>query len=292
MRKASFLLSTLLITLSLILLVSVPAFAAKPAGNLASAQTVAWNLSADVMPVPPYGSLDIPGSDVASKLIVNQPNGNTEVTLTGVMNGLTPNTTYTVYVSKGYTPFVSASIDMNFVADFYVNNNWASAYDINLATGTAGYPAGSASYSYNWDSITYSFSGNTFNLTSVYSASNADVASRGCITHMTGTIAADGSISGEWDDNYPSQTGSRTGTWTAPAGTATQYSGSTGWSGLFSSSIQPFTFTTDEFGSGSWHLNLRDENFPTGGPTFDMSVWINGAGGTILISDTFQVVKG
>ena len=76
----------------------------KPTGNLAGAKEVDWNLSGDVMPVPPYGSFDIEGSDIASKLIVNQPNGNVEVTVTGVMKGLDPNTTYTVILSNGYTP--------------------------------------------------------------------------------------------------------------------------------------------------------------------------------------------
>ncbi|GAI99267.1 unnamed protein product, partial [marine sediment metagenome] len=124
--------------------------AAKPAGNLAGAQKVNWNLSAAVMPVPPYGSRDITGSDTASKLIVNQPNGNTVVTITGAMNGLNPNTTYTVYLSKGYAPMTS-------------------------------------------------------------------------------------------------------------------------WSGLFTSTVPTFTFTTNDSGSGSWHLNLRDDNFPLSG-TYTLSV--------------------
>ncbi len=69
--------------------------------NLAGAVKVPWNLSGNVMPIPPYSYYDIPGSDTASKLIVNQPNGNTEVTITGVMNGLESNTTYTVILSTG-----------------------------------------------------------------------------------------------------------------------------------------------------------------------------------------------
>ena len=67
---------------------ALPVLAVKPVDT--GAQTYAWHLSGDVMPVPPYGSIDIPGSDTASKLIVNQPNGNTEVAITGVMNGLLP----------------------------------------------------------------------------------------------------------------------------------------------------------------------------------------------------------
>ena len=162
----SLLVLTVSILVSAVIIPSI-AFAAKPAGNLAGAIKVPWNLSADVMPVPPYGSKDIPGSDTASKLIVNQPNGNTEVTITGAMNGLNPNTTYTVYLSKGYD------------------------------------------------------------------------------LHTT-------------------------------------------WPGLFTGTVPDFTFMTDGYGVGSWHINLRDANFP-GSETYTLSVWINETGGTMLVSDNFQV---
>ncbi|MBN1971797.1 MAG: hypothetical protein JW870_20730 [Candidatus Delongbacteria bacterium] len=143
----------------------------KPEGNLAGAVEVPWNLSGDVMPVPPYGSIDIPGSDTASKLIVNQPNGSVKVTLTGVMSGLVPNTEYTVYLANAYVP-----------------DKW-----------------------------------------------------------------------------YP---------------------------GLFTSTVQPFTFITDEYGSGSWHINLRDSDFVNGAGTYTLSVWIVAkvVNKTILISDNFEVV--
>src|SRR5690348_13505983 len=81
-------------------------FAAKPAGNNAGVVQYDWHASADVLPAPPYGSADIPGATQASKLIVNQPNGKIIANMTGVMNGLLPNTEYAVYVSKVYTPYV------------------------------------------------------------------------------------------------------------------------------------------------------------------------------------------
>jgi hypothetical protein len=231
---------------------------------LAAAQKVNWNLSAAVMPVPPYGSLDIPGSDTTSKLIVNQPNGNTEVAITGVMNGLTPNTEYTVFISNGYQKYVPASIAANWVASFSFDGvNVVSAYDIDLTSGTATYPAGSPGpYPYTSSGIVYSFIGNTFNLTSTYDPV-ADPAAAGCVTHMSGTIAPNGSISGTWDDNYPNAAGSRSGFWTAPVGTAVQASGSTGWTGFFNTQ-QAFTFTTDAYGAGSWHVNLKDADLPAG----------------------------
>jgi len=158
------LLATVVLTMALV----ASALAVKPAANLAGNVKVPWNLSADVMPDPPYGSIDIPGSDTASKLNVNQPNGSTEVTITGAMNGLVADTTYSVYLSKGY------------IVD-------------------------------------------------------------------------------------------------------------TTWPGLFTSTVPTFTFTTDEFGAGSWHINMRDSDFVAPG-SYDLSVWINAAGGTLLISDTFVVV--
>ena len=95
---------------------------------------------------------------------------------------------------------------------------------------------------------------------------------------VTGTIASDGSMSGTspWE-------------WHTTSGAATLASGSTGWSGLFTSTVPAFTFTTDEFGAESWHINLRDSDFPVAG-TYTLSVWINEAGLTMLISDNFEVI--
>jgi hypothetical protein len=152
-------------------MIAIPVGAVKPTYNLAAAEEVAWHVSAEVGPVPPYGDGDILGSDTSSKLIVNQPKGNTEVAMTGVMNGLNPNTVYTVLLSKGYFT------------------------------------------------------------TPVY------------------------------------------------------------WPGLFTSTIPTFTFTTDEYGSGSWHITLRDTIF-TGAGTYALSVWVNSPSRTILISNTFTVVVG
>lgn len=109
----SLLVLTVSVLVSAVIIPSI-AFAVKPAGNLAGAIKVPWNLSADVMPAHPcgaYGTLDIPGSDTASKLIVNQPNGNTEVTITGAMNGLHSNTEYTVYLSNKYTPYTPLDVN-------------------------------------------------------------------------------------------------------------------------------------------------------------------------------------
>lgn len=275
--------SLLFVVVLLIAIGASPVLAAKPAGNLAGAEKVPWNLSAAVMPVPPYGSLDIPGSDTASKLIVNQPNGNIEVAITGAMNGLNPNTTYTVYLSKGYTPY--APLDVTGAYKWLVLDTYH--HDLVITTqnpdgtfsGTGGYPAGSSPYTAAGQTpeiITGQAIGNQITFTTTYLGPY----NPGYSVTVSGTIATDGSISG----NSPWE-------WHTTSGAATLASGSTGWPGLFTSTVPSFTFVTDEYGAGSWHVNLTDADL-SGEGTFDLSVWINEAGLTMLISDTFQVTKG
>jgi len=270
----------LLVAIVLIMALAAPALAVKPADNLAGNVKVGWNLSADVMPVPPYGSLDIPGSDEASKLNVNQPNGNTEVAITGVMNGLNPSTTYTVYLSKGYTPYTPLNVIGTY--KWLVLNTYE--HDLIIDTqnpdgtfsGTGGYPAGGSPYNASGQTaevITGLVVGNQISLTTTYLGPY----NTGYTATAEGTIAADGTMSGTipWE-------------WHSTDGAVALASGSTGWPGLFAPTIQPFTFVTDEFGAGSWHVNMRDSDFSDPG-TYTLSVWIN-AGGTLLISDNFEVV--
>ena len=274
-----------------LILLAVPSviFAAKPTGNDAGSQKVDWNLSGAVMPIPPYGSGDIPGSDTASKLIVNQPNGNTEVTITGVMNGLTANTTYTVYLSPKYIPYVFTG--WNVVGDWVLRLHYgAGIYDHDIFitvqsdgsfTGTGGYPASSDppyNYPYN-ETVTGTINVMTGAVTihSLYQ--------NGYAYDATGTIAPDGTMSGTWHG-----TGQPTYAWESISGQAIKtHTGDTNWHGEFTSTVPAFTFTTDEFGAGSWHINLKNADFPNPG-NFTLSVWIDVAGRTILISDVFTVV--
>ncbi len=268
----------ILIVALVILVVPGIVYGEKPDGNKAKAQEVDWNLSADVMPVPKYGSKDIPGSDTVSKLIVNQPNGKVEVAITGVMNGLDPNTTYTVYLSNGYTKYSPTDITGTYT--WLVLGTYS--HDLIIDTqnpdgtfsGTGGYPSGSSPYTSSGqtsETITGSFTGNQVTLTTTYLGPH----SPGYSATAVGTIAADGSMSGivPWE-------------WHTTGGAVTLASGSTGWPGLFND-LTTFTFTTDEFGSASWHINLRDEDFPESGD-YTLSVWIND-GGTLLVSDNFDV---
>lgn len=260
------------------LIFSVPSvLAVKPAGNLASAEKVPWNLSAEVMKVPPYGSRDIPGSDEASKLIVNQPNGNVEVVITGAMNGLNPNTVYTVYLSRGYAKNFARwslvgdwKLEFDYLGGIYPHDMW-------ITTETDTTFSGTGSNSHTWVVTgTKSGSGVSISMTIDYDGSTYEVIADGTIV--------DGSMSGTWASNV-----GQSGTWESVSGSAIfqGYVG-TGWSGLFTSTIPPFTFTTDEYGAGSWHINLRDSDFPGPG-TYTLSVWINEAGGTMLISNNFSV---
>ena len=255
----------------------------KPAGNLAGAEEVAWNLSGDVMPVPPYGpygKVDIPGSDTASKLIVNQPNGAVEVTITGVMNGLTPTTTYTVYLSKEYTKYTPINIMGTYtwlVLGTYLHDMIINTQNPDgTFSGIGGYPAGNSPYTSSGqtpETITGQVMGNAINIT--FTTTYIGPYNPGYTVTVLGTIAEDGSMSGviPWE-------------WHTISGNATVASGSTGWPGLFTITVPKFTFTTDIYGSGSWHVNLRDSDFQDPG-TYTLSVWINN--GTILISNNFQV---
>ena len=92
---------SVILSLILVVVFTGKVLADKPDGNINGGQKVNWNLSGAVMPVPPYGSADITGSDTASKLTVGQPRCDEKAEINGEMKGFTPNTTYTVYLSKG-----------------------------------------------------------------------------------------------------------------------------------------------------------------------------------------------
>jgi len=82
-------------------------------------------------------------------------------------------------------------------------------------TGDGGYPVTGPPDAYHWNITSGSNSGNTLALTMTY-----DVGVPGVVMHMNGTIAANGSISGTWDDNAGAGGATRTGTFTATGATA------------------------------------------------------------------------
>jgi hypothetical protein len=392
-------LGTVLIAVFLFSVLAIlPVSAARAPTNYAGADKVAWHASAEVMPVPPYGSVDIPGAATASKLIVNEPNGNTQVTLTGVMKGLAPNTQYTVYISNGYTPYDvtgwnvqgSFMVDVEYLGGHYPEN-MVLTQSGSAITGTS---LGGGPYPV-FTIVTGTVDGNKIYF---------DMTLGGLTTRLNGTIAPDGSMSGTWADIVG---GSRTGAWATTSGHAVAtYTGDLGWPGMFLSTtpmwdvsgnwvlscldyynhtymismnqvggvvtgegtyplptegptsiwetltgsvagntltlhgvyfsdaarlnptgytfdavlainpdgtltgtangykfislsgaaislaptrLSTFTFTTNDDGSATWHVNLKKVNLQGLKGVFPMSVWINGGGATLLISDTFSI---
>src|SRR5262245_59141400 len=88
--------------------------------------------------------------------------------------------------------------------------------------GTGDYAPGQ-SWANTWHITSGSVVGNTLDLTWVYDTGTADVV--GVTHHMTGTIAANGGITGSWSDNYvqggsPAPNTTRTGTFTATGATS------------------------------------------------------------------------
>ncbi len=98
------------------------------------------------------------------------------------------------------------------------------AHDMTLAqdsngglTGDGGSPAGGNVYT--WEIATGTVSGDDINFVAHYTAT-ADAVDPLTVLNVDGTIAADGSMSGTWSDNY--QGGARSGTWETTSGTAVE----------------------------------------------------------------------
>jgi hypothetical protein len=266
--------------------------ALKEKPNQAGAEKVPWNLSGAVMPVPPfgpYGTADIPGSDTASKLIVNRPNGNTWLTLTGIMRGLAPRTTYTVYISNGYAPYVQTGWDVtgSYTIDLTFEGAHIPEYLVLTQTGagiTGTYLALDAAGTVSpWNIDSGTVTGDQLTFTAHFQDDLTMTAT------FSATIAPDGTlVSGTWADVAP---GTRSGEWASTSGNAMMtHTGDITWPGLFSAGVQPFTFTTTPSGNATWHKNLKMAVFPGPG-TYKISAWVNGPAGSILISDTFTVTR-
>ncbi len=98
-----------------------------------------------------------------------------------------------------------------------------SSHDISLTqdalgdlTGNGGYPAGGA-HTYTWALTSGDVNESTVQFTADYTAPT-DATTPLTTLMASGTVAADGSITGTWSDNY--QGGSRTGSWSTAAGVA------------------------------------------------------------------------
>lgn len=240
-------------------------------------------LSADLMPVPPYGTGDIEGSDIKSKLLVNQPNGANLAVVTGIMKGLLPETEYTVYISNGYKDVVSVWNVLGEYTYTFLHNGIEYPHTLTLETQEGGIITGSGSNTDGTvlETITGTIIGNTMTLTVSYVGSTYEYS-------MELTIAEDGSFSGFTLPGAPHEA-----TITSVTGNAVLEEvevTATTWTGLLTEDIQPFTFITDEEGNGSWHINITDSQVVLEEGMIDFSVWIND-GGTILISEVVMLVE-
>ena len=244
-------------------------------------------LSGDVMPSPPYGLSDVEGSEEKSKLIVNQPNGINLANVTGIMKGLMPNTEYTVYFSGGYMPYMVGEV-WNVVGDYVLALDFNGAiysHEISITSqedgviaGTGGYPDTGPPYSHE-EIISGVLDGDTLTLHSLYTTTNA-----GYVYDVVITIAPDGTMTGTWEANEDG-VDDRPLTIT-PAALNYVTEGDTGWPGLLKPELPAFTVMTDEEGHVSWHVNILCEMIECVEGEIEFSVWINGPGGTILISET------
>ena len=122
------------------------------------------------------------------------------------------------------------NVSGTWVFNYGEGNSTGAAYDLTLIqtgaalSGNAGYPAGivpPASYQYTFNLTGGGVTGAAINWTATY-ASTVDAAAVGCTLQVIGTIAADGTMSGTWTDNYPNKTGSRSGIWKTTTGQAAQ----------------------------------------------------------------------
>jgi hypothetical protein len=135
-------------------------------------------------------------------------------------------------------------------------------------SGSGGYPF-SGGDQYHWNVTSGSVVGNALQLTVDY-----DLGAVGTTMHMNGTIASNGSISGTWSDNLNRPGADRTGTFTAPAGSATAMASYCG-KGTFSYSDEQGNWylgavkTVSVSGNQAWYAvqilasNLGYESSPT-----------------------------
>ncbi|MBN2853734.1 MAG: hypothetical protein JXQ23_13440 [Clostridia bacterium] len=251
-------------------------------------------LSGDVM-VLPYGQFDIAGSDEASKLTVTNVNGLEPSVLTGKMGGLTPLTSYTVYVAKSYEKTVEAwdikgEYEMTYVLGS-VPYNHLMTIDSVVNNVVTGYGSSNAAMPEVVDEmITGILSGSALTLT-VTRIDPDTKEETGYFAVDTLVINDDGTLVGVWTDSSLFS-GSVT-----TEDKAEEVLKGTAYPGLLTSNIQPFTFMTDEEGEGTWKATLykTELTFNEGESAF--SVWINGPTGvengvaTLLISENITLME-
>lgn len=115
---------------------------------------------------------------------------------------------------------ITPTPNWNVTGSYVFNFNYQTVdYAHNVSLSQTGYQVtGTGSHNaYAWNITTGQVNGDTITLTAQYTATPDAVSPLTTMT-ITGTIAPDGSMSGDWNDNY--QEGSRSGTWMTGSGNA------------------------------------------------------------------------
>ncbi|MCX6654114.1 MAG: hypothetical protein NTY03_03220 [Candidatus Bathyarchaeota archaeon] len=212
--------------------------------------------------------------DKACKLIVNRPNGHVITTITGIMRGLKPSTMYTACIIDGHTISTGWSMTGTWTRNVvYSGTTYTHSYTTtqsgNTYTGTGRKPATGTIEA--TESVTGTITGNHLTFKSTYLTGDP-----GYIQDAVGTIAQDGSITGTWTDND-----SRSGTWTAPAGSAKPTGTTPSTNSLTAPTV---SFKTNPVGNANFHINLHRNDFGSDGE-HNISLLIKEGEHAIQISD-------
>ncbi len=106
-------------------------------------------------------------------------------------------------------------INMNYLGTDYAHDMSLTQDGLDNLTGNGGSPSGANVYT--WVITSGSVVGDTVDFFANYTATPDAVVPQ-TVLHVVGTIAADGTMTGTWSDNY--QGGDRSGTWASATGTA------------------------------------------------------------------------
>jgi hypothetical protein len=127
-------------------------------------------------------------------------------------------------------------INMNYLGNDYSHDMSLTQDSTNNLTGNGGSPAGANVYT--WTITSGTVNGALIDLFANYTAT-ADAVTPLTTMHVTGTIADDGTVSGEWSDNY--QSAPRSGTWSSVTGIA---------------SVKPAVLSAEDFGVVNYDTGL------------------------------------
>jgi len=210
----------------------------------------------------------------ASRLILNRPNGHTVATITGIMRGLKPSTTYTVRITDGFVTVTGWSLTGTWTRNVvYSGTTYTHSYTTtqsgNTYTGTGRKPATGTIEA--TESVTGTVTGNHLTFHSTYLTGDP-----GYTQDAVGTIAPDGSISGTWTDSD-----GRSGAWTSLAGSAKPTGTTTATNYL---TVPTVTFKTNSAGNANFHINLHRDDLSSDSE-HNITLRIREGDYMILISD-------